>query len=278
MKRVVLWVLAFVITVSFAIFQRKTGPTYPVTGTMKVSDKTVEYTLERSHGGPGDEDVVLFDPAHALDGGVLSYRRFRTDDDWTKVDMVRSGDNLSAFLPHQPPAGKLEYRIEGIAGEQVIPVTEQPVVIRFKGAVPAGVLIPHVFMMFAAVLLSVRIGMGLLVSEDIRRLVVVAVVLLTVGGLILGPTVQKYAFGEFWTGVPFGWDLTDNKTLLAFLAWLPALFLTRKGEKKGRLATGFAVLVMLAVYLVPHSVWGSEFDYEKGHVATGPQESGGPNE
>ena len=39
--------------------------------------------------------------------------------------------------------------------------------------------------------------------------------LLAVGGFILGPLVQNYAFGELWTGVPFGWDLTDNKTLIA---------------------------------------------------------------
>jgi len=32
--------------------------------------------------------------------------------------------------------------------------------------------------------------------------------------------VQHYAFGQLWTGVPFGWDLTDNKTLLAALAWV----------------------------------------------------------
>ncbi len=38
--------------------------------------------------------------------------------------------------------------------------------------------------------------------------------LLLVGGMILGPVVQKYAFGVFWTGVPWGWDLTDNKTLV----------------------------------------------------------------
>jgi hypothetical protein len=41
--------------------------------------------------------------------------------------------------------------------------------------------------------------------------------------MILGPVVQYYAFGEFWTGVPFGWDLTDNKTLVAVIFWALAV-------------------------------------------------------
>lgn len=271
MKRAILWILAFVITVSLAIYQRKTGPTYPVEGELVLAGGTIQYSLVRSHGGPGDQDIVLFDPGNAVDEAVLHYRRYRIDEPWTKVNMVRNGDNLSAFLPHQPPAGKLAYRVVVASGGQAHELTPEPVVIRFKGGVPAGVLIPHVCMMFAAVLLSVRIGLGLLVREDIRRLVSMAVLFLTIGGLILGPVVQKYAFGEFWTGIPFGWDLTDNKTLLAFLAWLPALFITRKGEQRGRLATALAVVVMLAVYLVPHSVWGSEFDHAKGEISTGRQ-------
>ena len=37
---------------------------------------------------------------------------------------------------------------------------------------------------------------------------------LGLGGMILGPIVQKYAFGAYWTGIPFGHDLTDAKNLV----------------------------------------------------------------
>ena len=43
---------------------------------------------------------------------------------------------------------------------------------------------------------------------------------LFLGGMLLGPIVQNFAFGDYWTGIPFGWDLTDNKTLLAAIAEL----------------------------------------------------------
>jgi uncharacterized membrane protein len=72
--------------------------------------------------------------------------------------------------------------------------------------------------------------------------------------------VQKYAFGAYWTGWPFGHDLTDNKTALAFIAWLIAVIKLRKNRE----ARGWAIaaaLVLLLVYLVPHSVLGSEIDH-----------------
>jgi len=79
---------------------------------------------------------------------------------------------------------------------------------------------------------------------------------------------QKYAFGEFWTGVPFGFDLTDNKTLIAFLALAFALWHGSKKEDS-RWVFVFASLALLAVFLIPHSVLGSELNRDSGQVVTG---------
>jgi hypothetical protein len=83
--------------------------------------------------------------------------------------------------------------------------------------------------------------------------------------MILGPVVQKFAFGEFWTGIPWGFDLTDNKTLIAMVAWGIALW---KG-RKSKYWIIFAAVVLLAVYLIPHSMLGSELNYETMEVGTG---------
>ena len=57
-------------------------------------------------------------------------------------------------------------------------------------------------------------------GRGIKWMTYTTVVLLFLGGIIMGPVIQKYAFGAFWTGWPFGHDLTDNKTLcgIYFLA------------------------------------------------------------
>ena len=95
----------------------------------------------------------------------------------------------------------------------------------------------------------------------------VTLIALFVGGLILGPWVQLYAFGEAWAGVPFAWDLTDNKTLVAFIFWGLAFFMNRKKERP--VYTIVASIVMLIVYSIPHSMYGSQLDPETGEIIQG---------
>ena len=95
---------------------------------------------------------------------------------------------------------------------------------------------------------------------------------LIVGGLIFGPVVQKYAFGAYWTGWPFAdgvsfnlfvtGDMTDNKTLVMVLAWVLAIFKLRK-DPTNKFWPAFAAIMVMIVYLIPHSVLGSEIDHTK---------------
>ena len=83
----------------------------------------------------------------------------------------------------------------------------------------------------------------------------------------MGPLVQKYAFDELWTGVPFGWDLTDNKTLIAFIAWVIAYLFNRKQESRYWVVA--AMVVTLVVFSIPHSLFGSQLDPETGKIIQG---------
>ena len=194
----------------------------------------------------------------------LYWKRFKTADDWTIVSMRHNNEDLKAFLPNQPPAGKLEYFVE-ISNQgkiEKIPHGDN-VVVRFKGDVPMIILIPHIIIMFAAMLLAARTGLEFFRREDnLKKLLYWTISLLLLGGFILGPAVQLYAFGAWWTGFPFGTDLTDNKTLIALIAWLIALFMYKKSKKPKAWALA-ASIVMLIVYLIPHSLLGSELDYNK---------------
>ncbi|MFA6232724.1 MAG: hypothetical protein WC824_00880 [Bacteroidota bacterium] len=268
-RSILFWVLALVITLASAYYQRTTGPTYPVDGSIRVHDAEVQYSLTRSHGGDGDQPVSLIDPSGSVTGEIV-FKRYKTIDQWTRRVLVRSDDLLTGWLPHQMPAGKLEYFVEIDDGNRIMRVPErESVVTRFKGDVPLGVLIPHVIAMFLAMLLSTRAGI-----ESFRRVgkprkqAMWATGLLVIGGLILGPIVQKYAFGAYWTGFPYGTDLTDNKTLIAFIAWaiaLGAIWKPNAIERQPlrRWLVLAAAMITMAVYLIPHSMMGSELDYKK---------------
>jgi di/tricarboxylate transporter len=117
--------------------------------------------------------------------------------------------------------------------------------------------------MFFGFWFAVRTGMEAVAKRNnLYKLTLWTTILLFFGGIILGPVIQKYAFGAFWTGWPFGHDLTDNKTLVAFIMWVVALWKMRKNKADRKWAI-IAALVTLAVFIVPHSVLGSEIDYTK---------------
>lgn len=260
-----LWLLALVITLASAVYQRMTGPSYPLRGKTKLAGQTISYRLVRTWGGEGDAEVRFPAPIAGMRGELL-WKRFKTRDEFASVPMQRVGNELVGKLPHQPPAGKLVYRVVlDLGGEferERVWLGGQGVVIRFKGAVPDAILFVHVVAMFAAMLCATRAGLEVLaVKPAYSSLILATVVCFTLGGMILGPVVQKYAFGAYWTGWPFGTDLTDNKTAVAWVLWLVAWFLDRRGSNVSRWVLAAAACTLL-VYLIPHSMFGSELKYD----------------
>ena len=258
-----LWAIALIITLASVYYQNLTGPTYPKSGAITFEGKVIEYRFLRSHGGKDDCSVSI----KADDKEIKSYlmwKRFNTDDEWTKVEMKYFNGVHIAVLPNQPPAGKLVYQILLHKGNTQLTVPEvEPVVIRFRGSVPATLLIPHIIVMFLAMLLSTRTGLEIFRKEPAyKKLTIWTLGFMIVGGLILGPLVQNYAFGELWTGFPFGIDLTDNKTLIATLGWIAALVAVYKYKKPKYWVLGAALLTLI-IFLIPHSLLGSELDYNK---------------
>ncbi len=268
LKKVLFWVLAVVISLAAMFYQRMTGPTYPKKYEITYQNEEYQFSLPRSNNGrPGDYpvEIELPEPFSAN----LTWRLYPTENPWETKVMERDGNLLSSSLPHQPPAGKIEYHLELMADGNPIDLHEnESIVIRFRADVPAWALIPHVLMMILTVIWSMAtIIFAIANIPSYKKHVGVTIIFLLIGGFILGPVVQKYSFGQFWTGWPLGDDLTDNKTLFALIAFLLAWFLRKKPYSRW-LAIG-AALVMMAIYLIPHSMGGSELDHETGEVVTG---------
>ncbi len=266
---ILLWIVAVVLMFTAAAYQRRTGPTYPVRGSFEVAGQTYDYELIRSDYSSRDARVTI--PA-AGDGvsGALHYKRFRTSDEFTIVPMLAEDGELTGELPAQPAAGKLEYFLTlrlPSGGIRIPDAGSGSVVMRFKDHVPIYYLLPHVLMMFLAMLIAVRVGLAAIFAPgQMRKLTLVTLFGMTVGGMILGPIVQKYAFGAFWTGFPSGYDLTDNKVLIMWLLWVIACvivwFRVREDVRLPRYAVVVAALATIVVYVIPHSAQGSELDYD----------------
>jgi hypothetical protein len=285
MKKIVFWFLAFVITIGAAYYQRTTGPTYPKKISTIINDSVYELKLVRSLDLRERPEVRLkiFDTTVKAN---IYYKRFKSDDKYqvapfsfrvypvntflmNKVFKITEEKGFFADVPQQPEAGKIQYYIELIDSKgSTFLMKETPIVIRFKGSVPAYILIPHILLMFMAMLFSTASGlMSIAKFPSYKKYAVWTLFLFITGGMILGPVVQKFAFGELWTGVPFGWDLTDNKTLIALIFWIFAVVINRKQDKPFYVA--LAAFILLLVFSIPHSMFGSELDYASGQVTQG---------
>lgn len=285
MKTTLYWILAVVITLSAAYYQRKTGPTYPKRTEISVNGTTHELRLVRSIEIGGDSYVMLGIEDTSI-SARLFYKKFKVDEPYQFTDFSYEVKPVDSFImnkifkmteergwfaavPEQPAAGKLQYYFEVYdnSGKSVY-MENDPIVIRFKGAVPSKILTPHILFMFFAMLLSTLTGlMALGKHKSYRKYGIATLILLLIGGMILGPLVQYYAFGDYWTGIPFGWDLTDNKTLIAVMFWAYAVYANWRKEKPW--ATIIAAFMLLLVYSIPHSMFGSELNYESGEVVQG---------
>jgi hypothetical protein len=285
MKKFILWFLAFFITISAAIYQRHTGPTYPKKAEVTLNSKTYKLRLVRSLALNERPEVKLSITDTAVRAKIF-FKRFRSDEEYKSADFqykvyplhsfvmnkifkMTEEKGLFAEVPRQPAAGKIQYYLEITDSKGVNAwFRDAPVIIRFKGGVPGYILAPHILFMFMAMLFSTLAGlMGVIKYPVYKKYAVWTLILLIIGGMILGPLVQYFAFGDLWTGIPFGWDLTDNKTLIALIFWIIAVIMNRKQDKP--VYTVLAAVVLLLVYSIPHSLFGSQLDYSTGQVTQG---------
>jgi hypothetical protein len=262
-KSIMWWVVALVIMLSSYSYQKMTGPTYPKRASIELNGQNYKFQLPRT----SDEDLYQLVDLEIPDkriSGEFHWKRYKSHDSVNLQQMERKGNLLIAKIPHQPPAGKVEYDIYLKSGEgQSVRLNTEKVVLRYKGKVPDYWMIPHIIFMFLGFWFAVRTGIEAVIKGDkLFKLTLWSTILLFWGGMVLGPIIQKYAFNAYWTGWPFGHDLTDNKTLAAFIMWVIALWRISKRPEQRWWAI-IAAIVTLAVFIVPHSVLGSEIDYTK---------------
>ena len=254
MKKSVYWLLAIVITLVLSIYQRMTGPTYPKRMIVELKGESYKIKLPRS--GVQHDEVVTLKGISSDVSSQIHYRRYPSADEFTTANFVWEDSSWQAVLPVQPVAGKLQYYIT-VDGKDY--AADEPVVIRFRNDVPASILVPHILLMFAAMLFAVYTFLLVVTRRKYSLWLKITIGTLFLGGFILGPLVQHAAFGPWWAGFPYGTDLTDNKTLISFLFFIVALATLR--WKYNKWVVVLAVLVMIVIFSIPHSTYGSEYDY-----------------
>ena len=172
MKKIGYWWVAIGITLALSIYQRMTGPTHPKKVDIELNGEDYRVKLPRS-GVQKDEVISLKDWPEDVKA-QMHYRRFPTAEAYTTVDFVRTDNAWHAALPVQPIAGKLEYYLT-IDGKDYL--KDEPVIIRFRNDVPAYILIPHILLMFGAMLFAVYTLMMVTMRMDYSKWLKITVAL-----------------------------------------------------------------------------------------------------
>ncbi|HAH59759.1 MAG TPA: hypothetical protein DCL86_16590, partial [Bacteroidales bacterium] len=124
-----LWIITLLITLGAAYYQRITGPTQPLRGVKEIGPDKLKYKLIRTFGGPGDAEITINDEKGEYEGSIR-FKRYKSYDEWTSMSLKRRDGKLVGYLPHQPPAGKMEYYIIIYQGSKQISLTDEPVILR----------------------------------------------------------------------------------------------------------------------------------------------------
>lgn len=274
----VLWAVSAVITLGCFAYQDKTGPTYPLEGSFETAKGEVTFKFMRSETIGNGLAIVLLSPVPEGVTGYVKYRRYKSDDKWSIAPLERGGfevsrrgrvesvEGVGATLQSlRERAGKYEYFVyvdDGLGGAASV-TGDSPIFARYKASVPVPALVLHIFVIFASMTLAIRTVLQAIVNGGFKWMLWATIVSLLLGGFVFGPLVQWYAFGVWWAGAPFGFDWTDNKVLVELAFWLLAAYLNR-GARRSRASVYLAGAATLLVYFIPHSLFGSEYNYVTG--------------
>jgi hypothetical protein len=275
--------LAFLLTIAFLIFSRKTAAVRSVHETVEQHGILIEHKTVPKQ--VGDEIPVISARVEGASQVRLIYR-IGPEGEYTSVEMLpRSGEEevFSASIPWHPKAVKAWYYLEAARTDEEGGVTVvlpqkgsgevKPVRLKFEGEVPAYIVIPHVLCIFAAmffailtVFSAIELKRGTGTLKRSVRLCGITVFLLFLGFFPFGWAMNYFAFGVLWEAFPFGRDVTDNKSQIMILFWLVALFLVKgtlwgKGDSRNLVSgSGYAnwvfvsFIATLLILAIPHSL------------------------
>lgn len=279
---VLLWLIAILITGFYIAYEN--DPYDPLGGELVLHDgEVVTYEFIRSR--VLEEELVIGVDAPEGTTGYVEFWRVNSDDEPQIVDMelktvetesmgsTEEVELLAAELPGlSEMAGKYAFFVHLEYDGETYVIDDGnggAIVSRYRGDMPMlTVVAPHVISIMLSMLFGIRAALEALRPKGKPQWMMwAALITLLLGGFVFGPIMQKYAFGVYWAGVPMGWDLTDNKVTIELVLWLVAVFFntgSRKGGAWSNRSIAIAGLVTFIVYMIPHSLFGSGYDYSAG--------------
>jgi len=264
------FLLSLLITIFILLFQRITGPTYPRKFIINDNQVKLKTILIRSANNNKKAQIVINGTINNI-SAKLFYKKYKFEKNYNSVNFSKINNKLIAYLEPLPAGGKYEYYILVNNHNSGITYKSPKTIIRFKNPVPTSFILLHIIFIFSGFFMSSLTFIESITKKNsinsILKKVKYSIILFFIGGLIFGPIIQKYAFNVWWSGFPFNIDLTDNKMLILQIFWTYFYYKAKKTNNLKYIIYGFILIVL--VFLVPHSILGSEYDFKEGKHTIG---------
>ena len=162
--------------------------------------------------------------------------------------------------------------VSGSGGRVVLPETSDDSFdreydyfkIRYEGKASFILLLLHIVLMIAAFFFLIHAlyyAMNFLLTgeriEAMVRSVNLGLITFFITGFPIGCIIEKQVLGNYWEGIPFGWDITDSKTLIILVLWMIFIILKRKDKISDRAYASWVLIntiITIGLFLLPHSI------------------------
>ncbi len=267
--------IAVFLTLVVIIASRYFGPNRSYRVTTSGQGITLSHKAARSHIDEGPAVIRLeaeFEGVKESDVRIELVGKVKGTESWERIphgaidsESEGAGRVFLFEIPHKVPTTRYFYRFEAaMAGKSPLILAQkngEPMMVKFKTSVPVWLITVHVLAMFGGFFFLIWSGLHALKpaagkgdTKIAARLGWWAWITLFIGGVPLGIPMNYYAFGTTWEAFPFGGDVTDNKTQVALIVWgIAAIGLSRGKGRKSALLAVFAAIIVLAIFLIPHS-------------------------
>lgn len=263
------YILALVLTIVLLGIARRTSTRHEETLHATVDGTTITHKTVTENFGDGP--IIDVKAANTADLAAIVVF-YEPNSPRISQEMTPTAEGFTTRLPSLPKGHKWFYHIEISKNGNTAAAlpADRDQFIKFKGHVTPLILIPHIFCMFATIFFG---ALTVFTAFDLTRgrgnprasvrFLLLTAIFAFIGGFPLGYAVAYQAFGVGWGGIPIGWDITDNKTVILFLFWLITLLLAWRGLSGRKMAisnrtyaalAALSFIVTFITFLIPHSI------------------------
>ncbi len=245
-QSIILWIAACVITFSAGFIQSTISPDYPENGSINTYSGNVSYSFDKVYHGKGDYIVWVLSNFKGLKG-TLEWKDLNSSS-WNKVQMLSSGEAITAKIPAHSPLSKVEYKVTLLDNGRNYSVPNKGTVkLEFLGRVPSSITMFYYITLFAGLLLGIRTGLEIFNEKPRLKLYTLFTLISFFSFTLVFSTVRKGCeLGVIGTTkIASITDLFSTGPVILFVMWIAALILIFNLKKPKAWALSASVLTII---------------------------------